>query len=204
VLSKRFCATHRHKHSSAIDYKEKAISTVKVLETDRLMLRKLSVEDAPFILKLVNEPSFLRFIGDKGVRTLDEARDYILEGPVDSYDRLGFGLYMVESKENGTAIGMCGLIKRETLEDVDIGYAFLPEFWGKGYAFEAAAAVMEFGKSAFGLERIVAVVSTENYSSIKVLEKIGLRFERMVRLFEGDEEIKLFSPADGTNLSNVC
>jgi RimJ/RimL family protein N-acetyltransferase len=169
---------------------------VKVLETDRLMLRKLSVEDAPFILKLVNEPSFLRFIGDKGVRTLNDARDYILEGPVDSYDRLGFGLYMVELKENGTAIGMCGLIKRETLEDVDIGYAFLPEFWGKGYAFEAAAAVMEFGKSAFGLQRIVAVVSTENSSSIKVLEKLGLRFERMVRLFEGDEEIKLFSRAD--------
>jgi ribosomal-protein-alanine N-acetyltransferase len=169
---------------------------VIVLETDRLMLRKLSVEDAPFILELVNEPAFLRFIGDKGVRTLDDARNYILEGPVDSYDRLGFGLYLVELKENAIAIGMCGLIKRETLEDVDIGYAFLPEFWGKGYAYEAAAAVMAFGESAFGLQRIVAVVSSENYSSIKVLEKIGLRFERMIRLFEGDEEIKLFTPVE--------
>jgi RimJ/RimL family protein N-acetyltransferase len=169
---------------------------VNVLETDRLMLRKLSVEDAPFILELVNQPAFLRFIGDKGVRTLDDARNYILEGPVDSYDRLGFGLYLVELKESGTAIGMCGLIKRESLEDVDIGYAFLPEFWGKGYAYEAAAAVMALGESAFGLQRIVAVVSTENYSSIKVLEKIGLRFERMIRLFEGDEEIKLFTPVE--------
>jgi RimJ/RimL family protein N-acetyltransferase len=169
---------------------------VNVLETDRLMLRKLSVEDAPFILELVNQPAFLRFIGDKGVRTLDDARNYILEGPVDSYDRLGFGLYLVELKESATAIGMCGLIKRESLEDVDIGYAFLPEFWGKGYAYEAAAAVMAFGESAFGLQRIVAVVSTKNHSSIKVLEKIGLRFERMIRLFEGDEEIKLFTPVE--------
>ena len=178
-----------------MDWKERAISTVKVLETDRLMLRKLCVEDAAFILQLVNEPAFLRFIGDKGVRTLDDARDYILQGPVDSYERLGFGLYLVELKESGTAIGTCGLIKREVLEHVDIGYAYLPEFWGKGYAFEAAAAVMEFGKSAYGLERIVAVVSSDNYGSIRVLEKLGLRYERMVRLFEGDEEIKLFTPA---------
>jgi [ribosomal protein S5]-alanine N-acetyltransferase len=89
---------------------------------------------------------------------------------------------------------MCGLIKRDVLEHVDIGYAFLPQFRGKGYAFEAAAAVMAFGRREFGLEPIVAVVSSENYGSIRVLEKLGLRFERMVRLFEGDEEIKLFSP----------
>jgi [ribosomal protein S5]-alanine N-acetyltransferase len=172
------------------------ISIVRVLQTDRLTLRKLSVEDAPFIFELVNDPAFLRFIGDKGVRTLDEARDYILQGPVDSYERLGFGLYLVELKESPKAIGMCGLIKREVLEDVDIGYAFLPEFRGKGYAFEAAAAVMAFGKSEFALPRIIAVVSAENHGSIRVLEKLGLRFERMVRLFEGDEEIKLFTPAD--------
>lgn len=169
---------------------------MKVLETDRLVLRKISLEDAPFILELVNDAAFLRFIGDKGVRTLGEACDYILQGPVDSYEHKGFGLYLVELKESGASIGMCGLIKRDALEDVDIGYAFLPEFRGKGYAFEAADAVMAFGKSAFGLARIVAVVSTENYDSIRVLEKLGLRFERMVRLFEGDEEIKLFSSAD--------
>jgi RimJ/RimL family protein N-acetyltransferase len=169
---------------------------VKVLETERLILRKLSVEDAPFILELVNDPDFLRFIGDKGVRTIDEACDYLLQGPIESYERLGFGLYLVEEKESGAAIGMCGLIKRDALEHVDIGYAFLPRFRGKGYAFEAAAAVMAFGRSEFGLEPIVAVVSSENYGSIRVLEKLGLRFERMVRLFEGDEEIKLFSPGD--------
>lgn len=169
---------------------------MNVLETDRLTIRKLNVEDALFVFRLVNEPAFLRFIGDRGVRTLDDARKYILDGPTDSYNRFGFGLYLVELKENGTPIGMCGLLKRESLEDVDIGYAYLPEFWGKGYASEAAAAMMAFGKSAFGLERIVAVVSKENYDSIKVLEKIGLQFERMIQLYEGDEEIKLFTPVE--------
>src|ERR1700752_686959 len=102
---------------------------MRILETDRLILRKLSVEDAEFILELLNEPSYLRFIGDKGVRTLDDARDYILEGPVDSYERHGFGLYLAELKESGVPIGICGLLRRESLENVDIGYAFLPAFW---------------------------------------------------------------------------
>jgi RimJ/RimL family protein N-acetyltransferase len=167
---------------------------MKILETDRLILRKLSVEDAEFILELLNEPSFLRFIGDKGVRTLDDARDYILKGPVDSYERHGFGLYLVELKESGVPIGICGLLKRESLEDVDIGYAFLPAFWGKGYAFESASAVMAFGKSAFALDRIVAITSPDNHGSIKVLEKLGLRFERMVKFTDDSPQSKLFGP----------
>ena len=167
---------------------------MKILETDRLILRHLTIEDAEFVLKLLNEPSFLSFIGDKGVRTLDDARNYILKGPVESYQRFGFGLYLTELKENGIPIGICGLLKRESLKDVDIGYAFLPQFWGQGYASEAAAAVMAFGKSALGLNRIVAVTSPDNHSSIKVLEKLGLKFAQMVRLSEGEPEIKLFAP----------
>ncbi len=167
--------------------------TLKVLETTRLILRRLSTEDADFILELVNEPSWLRFIGDKGVRSIADARDYILKGPVKSYERFGFGLYLVELKENGTPIGICGLIKRESLKDVDLGFAFLPKFWGNGYAYESASAVMAYGKSALGLNRIVAVTTPENHSSIKVLEKLGFRFEQMVRLSVDAMEIKLLA-----------
>src|SRR6476659_4648638 len=112
------------------------------LQTQRLILRQFTVADAEFILTLLNEPSFLRYIGDKKVRNLDDARQYILNGPVASYERNGFGLYLVEVKDQHTPIGMCGLLKRDELPDPDIGFAFLPAFWKKGFAFEAATAVM--------------------------------------------------------------
>ena len=165
---------------------------LKVLETDRLILRRLSADDAEFILQLLNEPSFLRFIGDKGVRTLQGARDYILNGPVDMYNRLGFGLYLTELKEGGVPIGVCGLIKRDALEDVDIGFAFLPRFWARGYAYESASAVMTYGKDVLGLKRIVAITSPDNHASAKLLEKLGLRFDRMILLSEDSEEVRLF------------
>jgi RimJ/RimL family protein N-acetyltransferase len=167
---------------------------LKVLETDRLILRRLVVEDGEFILALLNDPLWLRFIGDKGVRTLDGARDYILKGPVSMYERVGFGLYLTELKDAGTPIGLCGLIKRDSLEDVDIGFAFLPDFRGKGYAFEAASAVMNYGKTILGLDRIVAITSIDNDSSARLLEKIGLRFEKMVKLSDDGEEVRLFTP----------
>ena len=163
-----------------------------VLETERLLLCQLSTEDADFILELLNEPSFIRNIGDRGVRTIDDANSYILNGPVASYAKNGFGLYLVKLKETDESIGMCGLIKRDTLEDVDIGYAFLPRFWSKGYAFESAQAVKEYAKNTIGLNRLVAIVDPENDGSIRVLEKIGLQFEKMVRLSEDDIELKLF------------
>jgi RimJ/RimL family protein N-acetyltransferase len=165
---------------------------LKVLETDRLNLRWLSTSDAEFILELLNEPSFLQFIGDKGVRTLEDARNYILNGPVDMYARLGFGLYLTELKENGVPIGICGLIKRDTLEDVDIGFAFLPGFWVKGYAYESASAVMAYGKDVLGLKRIVAITSPNNHASAKLLEKLGLQFERIIRLSEDASEVRLY------------
>lgn len=166
---------------------------MKILETERLSLRRLSADDAEFIFELVNQPSFIKNIGDRGVRTKADAVAYIQNGPVASYERFGFGLNLVELKESGTAIGICGLLKRDSLPDVDIGFAFLPEFWSRGYAVESAAAIMDHGRSVLGLGRIVAITALENLGSIKVLEKIGFKFERMMRLSEGQPEIKLFA-----------
>ena len=163
-----------------------------ILETERLLLHHLSIEDADFILELLNEPSFIRNIGDRGIRTIEGANSYILNGPVASYAKNGFGLYLVKLKETDESIGMCGLIKRDTLEDVDIGYAFLPRFWSKGYAVESARAVKEYARIAVGLKRIVAIVDPQNEDSIHVLEKLGLQFEKMVKLSEDDIELKLF------------
>lgn len=165
---------------------------MKVLETDRLVLRRMSTEDADFMLGLLNEPSWLRFIGDRGVRTREDARAYILKGPVDMYDRLGFGLYIAELKEEGVPIGICGLVKRDFLEDVDLGFALLPGFWGQGYAYEAASAVMEHGKGALGLKRIVAITNPENHNSIRLLEKLGFQFDQMIRTQADGPEIRLF------------
>src|SRR2546427_4029250 len=119
---------------------------MNILETQRLVLRQLSTDDAEFIVALLNEPSFIRYIGDKGVRNLDDARQYILNGPVDSYERNGFGLYLVELKENAIPIGISGLVRRDTLPDADIGFAFLPAYWSKGYAIESATAVMTYAR----------------------------------------------------------
>jgi RimJ/RimL family protein N-acetyltransferase len=166
---------------------------MKVLETERLLLRWVAVEDAEFILKLVNDPAWLRYIGDRGVRSLEDAREYIRKGPVDMYRRFGFGLYLVELKDDGIPIGICGLLKRDTLEDVDIGFAFLPAFRSKGYAFESAAAVLEHGKSRFGLKRLVAITSPHNRISARLLEKLGFKFEKIIRLTEKDSESRLFA-----------
>jgi ribosomal-protein-alanine N-acetyltransferase len=165
---------------------------VKILETERLILRQLTTDDAEFILELVNDPSFIRNIGDRNVRTIDDACAYILNGPVASYVKNGFGLYLVLLKETGESIGMCGLIRRETLEDVDIGYALLPRYWSRGYAVEAARATKEYAKDVIGLKRIVAIVDPANEPSSRVLEKIGLRYEKMVRLSADDIDLKLF------------
>jgi RimJ/RimL family protein N-acetyltransferase len=164
-----------------------------VAETERLAIRRLTLDDAEFILDLVNQPSFLRFIGDKGVRTLDDARSYLRTGPMLSYERFGFGLYRVSLRTDGTSIGICGLVKREALDDVDVGFAFLPAFWSHGYAFEAASVVVAHARGELGLGRLVAIVSPDNDSSIKLLERLGMRFERMVRLAEDASEIKLFA-----------
>lgn len=163
-----------------------------VIETERLLLRKLAADDAEFIVELLNQQSFLRYIGDKEVRTNADAVRYIQNGPVASYERFGFGLYLVELKETGTSIGICGLLKRDSLPDVDVGFAFLPNFWSQGYAFESASAVMTYGREVLGLRRIVAITSLDNDASIRLLEKIGLRFERLIKLSEDQSEVRLF------------
>jgi RimJ/RimL family protein N-acetyltransferase len=163
-----------------------------VIETDRLVLRRLSTDDAEFINELLNQPSFLRYIGDKEVRNNADAVRYIQTGPIASYDRFGFGLYLVELKETGASIGICGLLKRDSLPDVDVGFAFLPSYWSRGYAFESASAVMTYGREVLGLRRIVAITSPDNDSSIRLLERIGLRFEGLIKLSEDQSEVRLF------------
>jgi RimJ/RimL family protein N-acetyltransferase len=163
------------------------------LETARLSLRRFTLEDAAFALRLVNEPSFIANIGDKGVRSLDDARRYLREGPLAMYERHGYGLWHASLRETGAAVGMCGLLKRDILPDVDVGYAYLPEFWGQGLAFEAAGAVLRHGARQFGLRRVIGVVSDGNQGSIRVLEKLGLRFERMYPMYPGEPEVRLYA-----------
>jgi RimJ/RimL family protein N-acetyltransferase len=168
---------------------------MNLIETERLCLRRLELHDASFILDLLNQPSFMRYIGDKGVRNLADACDYLEKGPIGSYRRFGFGLYLTSLREVGTPIGICGLVKRDALQDVDVGFALMPQFAGAGYATESAAAVLAYGRREFGLERIVGITSPDNYASIAVLEKIGLRFERNLQLDAKGGEVKLFGPA---------
>jgi RimJ/RimL family protein N-acetyltransferase len=165
---------------------------VTVLQTDRLRLRELTTADAGFILRLVNEPGWLRFIGDRGVRTLADARGYIANGPMASYARLGFGLWLVVMRATGEPIGLCGLLKRETLAEVDIGFAFLEAFGGQGYAFEAASAVMAYAGRPLGLARVVAVSDPDNLRSIKLLAKLGMRFAGRVRLSDSGPELAMY------------
>jgi ribosomal-protein-alanine N-acetyltransferase len=174
-----------------------AHASMAVCETPRLRVRRLDADDAAFILQLLNEPSFLENIGDKGVRTLDDARAYIANGPVASYEKYGFGLFHVALRDStqrlGAAVGMCGLLKRDWLDDVDVGYAFLPAFWGQGYAYESSVGVIEWARRSLGVTRVVGLTKHDNQGSIRVLEKLGLRFERTVTSPEGQES-SLFTP----------
>jgi len=166
---------------------------MRVLETERLALRLLTLEDAAFMQVLVNDPTWLRFIGDRGVRTLDDAREYLRKGALASYAQHGFGLYLTEVKATGEPIGICGLVKRDTLPDVDVGFALLPRFAGCGYACEAATAVMRHARDEVGLKRVVAITNPANHGSIRVLEKIGLTFERLIRVAAGADELALYA-----------
>ncbi len=165
-----------------------------VIETFRLNLRRLEERDAEFILTLVNDPAWLQFIGDKGVRTLEDARAYLRDGPIAMYAQRGHGLYCVEAKAGGEAIGLCGLIKRDTLDDVDLGFAFLPQWRGGGYAYEAAEATLTYARETLNLQRIVAIVSPGNERSIGLLEKLGFHFETSLRLPpKQDQETLLYA-----------
>jgi [ribosomal protein S5]-alanine N-acetyltransferase len=162
-----------------------------VIETERLRLRRLTPADAPSILRLLTEPSFLRYVGDRGIHTLDDADAFIRNVPMALYETYGFGHFLSERKEDGAMIGMCGLIKRDALDDVDIGYSLLPEYWSRGYAFEAAAATLDYAKTTAGLRRVVAIVSPGNEPSLRVLKKLGFAFERLMRMSPDDHDVEL-------------
>lgn len=163
-----------------------------VLETERLYLRFQTKDDAAFILELVTDPAWLQFIGDRGVRTLEDARSYIANGAIRSYEKDGYGFFLVERKEDHAPLGICGLVKRDGLEDVDIGFAFLPAYRSMGYAHEAATAVMQYATQTVGLTRVVAITTQDNHASGRLLEKLGLRFERLIQMPNDPEVLKLF------------
>lgn len=163
-----------------------------LFETDRLALSKLTAEDAPFILELLNDQAFLKYIGDRKVRTLEEARMYILNGPIKSYRKHGFGLYLTTLKKYGTPIGICGLLKRDNLDDADIGFAFLPEFRRQGFGYEATSATLQYGRDQLGLKRIVAITQANNKGSIRLLEKLEMQYQRIIRLSENEPELQLY------------
>jgi len=165
---------------------------MKVTETSRLALRWVEETDAEFIMKLLNEPGWLQYIGDKGIRTMDDAKDYIVSGPRTMYEREGFGLFLAERKDDHVPIGLCGLIKRDGLEDVDIGFAFLSDYQFQGYAFEAASATVDFAKD-MGIKRLIAITTKDNESSSKLLEKLDMKLEGYVTLPNDTEELKKYS-----------
>jgi RimJ/RimL family protein N-acetyltransferase len=166
-----------------------------ILSTERLVLREMVNEDAPFILELLNDPSFISNIGDRGVRSGDDARAYIRSGPAASYAQNGFGLWLVELRDGEVPIGICGLLRRDVLEDVDIGFAYLPAFRSKGYGFEAARAVLDYARTSLRLPRVVAIVSEENETSAKLLEKLGMSFVKTVQPFAEEPPLRLFATA---------
>jgi len=166
---------------------------LNVIETERLNLREMSVGDAASVLEILNDPGFKRFVGDRGVRTREAAARYIEERFVESYRQHGFGLWLVETKDEGVPVGICGLLKRKELNVVEVGYAFLPPFRSRGYAFEAASAALRHARDVLGLPRLYAVVNPDNAVSIRVLEKLGMKFERAVRLSAEESEVNLFS-----------
>ena len=163
-----------------------------ILETERLSLREFNTTDATFIIQLLNSKGWLKFIGDRHIKTIEQAENYLTNGPMKSYSVNGFGLSMVELKNTHTPIGMCGLIKRDNLPDIDIGFAFLEEFMGNGYAFEIAQATINFAKESLKKETILAITLPTNVRSINLLKKIGMKFEKNFSFEGSTEELMLF------------
>ncbi|MGB5419806.1 GNAT family N-acetyltransferase [Algibacter sp.] len=165
-----------------------------IAETERLIIEKFTISDAPFFVELVNSPHWIKYIGDRNTKTIEAAENRISEGHLKSYEEHGFGFYKLLLKaEYNKPIGTCGLIKRDTLEEVDIGFAFLPEYEGKGFGFESSVEIMKLAKHKFNLKKLVAIANPDNKNSIKLLEKLGFTFEKEVKPFEDDKELLLFA-----------
>ncbi len=173
----------------------RTLKRVRISETARLTLRRMTIDDAEFILELLNEPAFLANIGDKGARTIEDARQYVQTGPVASYAQYGFGLFAVELKESAIPVGMSGLLKRASMDDVELGFAFLERFSAQGYATESARAVMLLGWERYRLKRVVAITAPHNHGSMNVLRKAGFAFHSMLRLPEYETERAYFVSA---------
>jgi ribosomal-protein-alanine N-acetyltransferase len=171
---------------------DRDLAILPEIETPRLILRRLQFDDAPFVVALLNEPSFIENIGDRGVRSVEDAHRYLREGPMAMYQSYGFGLWHAARKSDGASVGMCGLLKRDTLPDVDLGYAFFPAYWGQGFAQEAAEATLRHASRKFGLKRVIGVVSEGNAGSIRVLEKSGMSFERMFSMSADEPPVRLY------------
>ena len=166
---------------------------MKILETERTILREVSEDDAAFILDLLNQPSFIRYIGDRKVRSLDQAREYVESRFTGSYKQFGFGMWAIELKTDKTPIGICGFVRREILPAADIGFALLSPFEKKGYALETAAATLEYGREELNLGRVLAITSQDNEASGKLLGKLGFNFDGLIKISEDAEKAKLFS-----------
>jgi len=158
--------------------------------TERLTLREVTRDDAAFILELLNTPKFIKYIGDRGARSIDDALRYIDERYLASYRDNGYGLYGVGENASGKPIGACGFVRRDALPGPDIGFSFLPEFEGKGYGFESAAAVMKYGREVLGFDKVLAITSLDNAASEKLLTKLGFTFDETIDL--NGESLKLF------------
>lgn len=167
-----------------------------VIKTPRLTISRLTLADAAFIYDLVNQPSWLKFIGDKGVNSLQDAETYI-QSIFDMYQKYGFGLYRVEISRTGEAIGICGLVKRESLQDFDIGFALLSHYEGNGYAFESASAILQLAKNTFKLSRIAAICTPDNHSSIKLIEKLGFQLDLSTSLDPNGKPLEIFTVSFG-------
>lgn len=170
---------------------------MNTIETARLRLRPMVERDAAFLMEVLNEPAFIRNVGDRGVRTLKDATTYMRDRVTGQYERYGFGSLLVELRESGEPVGICGLIKRDTLADIDLGYSFLERYWSRGLASEAAAAVLANAWEVLELARVVAVVAPHNGPSVRLLEKLGFRFEKTVRLPPAEDELMLFAITAG-------
>lgn len=165
---------------------------MQIVETDRLILREIdSAIDAEFIFELLNTPKFLKYIGDRGVRSVEQASDFIEKRYRQSYRDHGYGLYTVEQKSDNIPVGVCGFVKRDHFEFPDVGFAFLPEFEGHGYGFESANAVLDFGHNKLDFSKVMAITSQDNHVSVKLLTKLGFNFDRIFQTPEG-EDVKLF------------
>jgi len=169
---------------------------VIILETERLVIRELdAARDAEFVFELLNTPKFIKYIGDRGVRSVEQARDFIENRYRRSYQDHGFGLYAVDVKADSIQVGICGFVKRDTLPEPDLGFAFLPQFEGRGFGFESADAVLRYGRVDLGITTVLAITSPDNEISGKLLEKLGFRFERLIEMPDG-EVLRLYQNGD--------